>query len=338
MLLVIQISLDIRICKKVRAETQRTQRDRSAGRVSNEQTCGGGTSPRLRKLEQPKKMRFAPLTNILIKDETRARNATQLCDPTTPAMRNAPNQRTLHLKTVRQSISTFGEYICKSLEAIVTYSIRIIFAAVVIIIGATDAMAIEEATYNVLTRDNKFEIRDYSPHILAETVVEGEFKKVGNQAFRRLFRYISGENRSRAKMAMTAPVSQEPIGEKIKMTAPVGQQRVQESWAVSFMIPASYTLETLPEPEDPKVTLRQVPARRIAAVRYSGFWNKKAYLRHKLELESWIHERGLTIVGDPVWARYNPPFTLWFLRRNEILIPVEAGVSNVSDTVKLGIS
>jgi len=155
--------------------------------------------------------------------------------------------------------------------------------------------------------------------------VEGDLEQAGNKAFNKLFRYISGDNRSRDKMAMTAPVSQEAIGEKIKMTAPVGQQRVQERWAVSFMMPASYTLETLPEPEDPDVTLRQVPARRMAAVRYSGFWSEKNYLRYKMELESWIHERGLTIVGDPVWARYNPPFTPWFLRRNEILIPVKAG-------------
>ena len=89
---------------------------------------------------------------------------------------------------------------------------------------------------------------------------------------------------------------------------------------------------TLPEPEDPQVRLRQVPARRIAAVRYSGFWSEKGYLRNKFELESWIHERGLITVGDPIWARYNPPFTLWFLRRNEILIPVDAGVCNVSET------
>jgi len=204
-------------------------------------------------------------------------------------------------------------------------SIQIILAAAVIIIGAMDAMAIEEATYKVLKKDNKFEIRDYAPHILAETVVEGDFEEAGNKAFNVLFGYISGDNRSREKLAMTAPVSQEPKGEKIKMTAPVGQQRVQESWAVSFMMPASYTLETLPEPEDPKVTLRQVPARRIAAVRYSGFWNEKGYFRYKLELESWISEKGYTIVGDPIWARYNAPFTPWFLRRNEILIPVDAG-------------
>jgi len=204
------------------------------------------------------------------------------------------------------------------------HSIYMILATAVIICGAMDAMAIEEATYNVSKRDDKFEIRDYAPHILAETVVEGNLEEAGNKAFNRLFRYISGDNRSRDKVAMTAPVSQEPMGEKIKMTAPVGQQRVQESWAVSFMMPASYTLETLPEPEDPEVTLRQVPARRMAAVSYSGFWSEKNYLRYKMELESWIQERGLTILGDPVWARYNPPFTPWFLRRNEILLPVDA--------------
>jgi hypothetical protein len=208
---------------------------------------------------------------------------------------------------------------------IIKLSIRITVAVAVIIIGAMDAVAIEEAKYDVIRKDNKFEIRDYAPHILAETVVQGDIENAGNKAFKRLFRYISGDNRSRDKVAMTAPVSQQPMGEKIKMTTPVGQQRVKESWAVSFMMPASYTLETLPEPEDPKVTLRQVPARRMAAVRYSGFWSEKGYLRYKLELESWIHEKGLIIIGDPIWARYNSPFTLWFLRRNEILIPVDTG-------------
>jgi SOUL heme-binding protein len=208
---------------------------------------------------------------------------------------------------------------------IIKLSIRITVAVAIIIIVAMDAMATEEAKYEVLKKDNKFEIRDYAPHILAETVVKGDVEDAGNKAFKRLFRYISGDNRSRKKVAMTAPVSQQPMGEKIKMTAPVGQQRVKESWAVSFMMPASYTLETLPVPEDPKITLRQVPARRMAAIRYSGFWSKKGYLRYKLELASWIHEKGLTIVGDPIWARYNPPFIPWFLRRNEILIPVDTG-------------
>lgn len=195
----------------------------------------------------------------------------------------------------------------------------------IFIIGAINVMAIEEAKYEVIKKDKRFEIRNYAPHILAETVVEGTLENAGNKAFQRLFNYISGGNRSRNKVAMTAPVSQQKSGKKIKMTAPAGQQNAGESWAVSFMMPDIYTLETLPEPEDPKVTLRQVPARRVAAVRYSGFWNEKGYLRHKAELETWIQRMGLTVVGDAIWARYNAPFVPWFLRRNEILIPIDAG-------------
>lgn len=186
-------------------------------------------------------------------------------------------------------------------------------------------MAIEEAPYTVVTTDGAFEVRDYAPHVVAETLVEGTLEEAGNKAFDRLFRYISGGNRSREKLAMTAPVSQQPKGEKIAMTAPVAQQRVQERWAVSFMMPAASTLETLPAPEDPQVMLRQVPARRIAAVRYSGSWSEKGYLRQKSALEAWMRAKGLASAGEPQWARYNSPFSLWFLRRNEILIPVAAG-------------
>ncbi len=183
-------------------------------------------------------------------------------------------------------------------------------------------MAIEEASYTVVVKDEKFEVRDYSAHVLAETLVNGDLEQAGSKAFDRLFRYISGDNQSRNKVAMTAPVTQERAREKIKMTAPVSQQRVQEKWAVSFMMPAAYSLETLPVPSNPAVTLRQVPARRMAVVRYSGFWSEAGYLEHKLTLESWIRAQGLTVSGDPIWARYNPPFTPWFMRRNESLIPV----------------
>lgn len=203
-------------------------------------------------------------------------------------------------------------------------SILTLSAAVIILTGAMNVMAIEEAPYKVMKTGGKFEIREYAPHILAETVVEGSLEEAGSNAFRRLFRYISGDNRSRAKVAMTAPVSQEKAGEKISMTAPVNQQRARDKWAVSFTMPASYTLETLPVPDDPQITLRPVPARRMAAVRYSGLWSEKKYLQNRSELEAWIREQGLTSAGDPVWARYNAPFTPWFLRRNEILIPLAA--------------
>lgn len=169
-------------------------------------------------------------------------------------------------------------------------------------------MAIEEARYHTLEQDGKFEIRDYAAHVIAETIVQGGLEQAGKEAFPKLFRYISGDNRSRAKLAMTAPVGQRPA---------------QGKWAVSFMMPATQGLETLPGPEDLNVVLRQVPARRVAAVRYSGFWDEKGYLRYRHELEAWILAKGLAVAGEPVWARYNSPFTPWFLRRNEILVPVE---------------
>jgi hypothetical protein len=194
-------------------------------------------------------------------------------------------------------------------------------------------MAVEQAKYTVVVQDGGFELRDYAPHVVAETVVAGEFEQAGNRAFSALFRYISGGNRSRSKLAMTAPVSQASRGqrrgaatrggERIAMTAPVAQQAAGGRWAVSFTMPAAYSLETLPQPSDPRVLLRQLPARRVAAVRYSGTWSEKSFLRHKTELESWVAQRGLRPAGDVVWARYNPPFSPWFVRRNEILVEVE---------------
>jgi hypothetical protein len=199
---------------------------------------------------------------------------------------------------------------------------RIISAISLVLMGPLDTMATEEADYDVIRKRNNFEIRDYAPHIVAETVVAGSLEDAGRMAFRVLFGYISGENRSREKVEMTAPVSQQADREQINMTAPVGQQPIDDKWAVRFMMPASYTLETLPVPENPAVTLRQVPRRRMAAVRYTGFWSEKGYLNNRLKLEAWIRDSGFRRIGDPIWARYNPPFTPWFLRRNEILIPI----------------
>ena len=195
--------------------------------------------------------------------------------------------------------------------------------AALVTVGVVDSMAAEEAKYEVISADGKFEIREYATHIVAETFVDGDLEDAGGKAFNKLFDYISGGNRSRDKVAMTAPVSQQPSGEKIAMTAPVGQQRAAQRWAVSFTMPDSYTMATLPEPEDPEVRLREVPAQRMAAIQYSGFWSEKNYQRHRVKLESWIQKMGMIVVGDPRWARYNPPFTPWFMRRNEILIPVD---------------
>lgn len=184
-------------------------------------------------------------------------------------------------------------------------------------------MATEEASYKAITKEGSFEIRDYDAHLLAETRVDGTFEDAGNVAFRRLFKYISGENRQREKISMTAPVGQQVKGQKIAMTAPVGLRAEAGQWGVSFMMPSSFTLETLPLPTDPAVTLRAIPARRMASVRYGGVWSGENYQRHLKILQEWLQKKDLQVTGEPVWARYNPPFTPWFLRRNEILIPIK---------------
>jgi len=185
-------------------------------------------------------------------------------------------------------------------------------------------MATEEAPFSVFAKDGEFEVRDYAGQIVAEVSVDEDFKDAGNTAFRKLFGYISGDNQAREGISMTAPVAQQERGEKIAMTSPVGQRATSQGWSVSFMMPSSFTLESTPEPNDPAIAIREIPEQRMATIRYSGRWTEKNYRKYLAKLESWIGTQGLTVTGNPVWARYNPPFTPPFWRRNEILIPVEA--------------
>lgn len=184
-------------------------------------------------------------------------------------------------------------------------------------------VSLEKAKYTVLEKSDTIEIRQYQPYIVAETLVDADFNNAGNIAFRRLFNYIAGNNRTKESIAMTAPVAQQPASEKIAMTAPVTQQKSAGKFAVSFVMPSKYTMETLPQPLDPNVVLRQIPAYKAAAIRYSGTWSKKRYDTYKARLDKFIQDKNFKAVAEPVWARYDPPFQLFFLRRNEILIPIE---------------
>jgi len=187
-------------------------------------------------------------------------------------------------------------------------------------------MAIESPKHEVLKRYADFEVRQYPPSIVAETEVEGDFSSVGSEAFSRLAGYIFGNNRGARKIAMTAPVTQAPAeGAKIAMTAPVTQESSgPRSWRVQFMMPSEYTLQSLPEPKDARVHLRALPPRRFAAIRYSGTWSQKNYQEHLDQLRSAMQREGLVALGEPIWARYDPPFKPWFMRTNEILLEVSA--------------
>jgi hypothetical protein len=185
-------------------------------------------------------------------------------------------------------------------------------------------MAIEKAKYEIIESQPDFEIRQYGPQIVAETMVKGDFEKVGNEGFRRLYDYISGKNRKKLSIAMTAPVNQEAESMKIAMTAPVSQVESGNKWRVTFMMPSDYSLADLPVPLDARVRLKEDPGRRVAAIRYSGTWSRSLFEEKRALLEDLIAKRGLEATGEPIWARYDPPFMPWFLRRNEVLIPVAA--------------
>jgi hypothetical protein len=186
-------------------------------------------------------------------------------------------------------------------------------------------MAIEEPRYQVIEQDGAFELRDYAPYLVAETRVDAGFEDAGSIAFRRLFRYISGANTAQRKIAMTAPVTQSrgDAGEKIAMTAPVTQVANDSGYTIAFVVPAKYSLDTVPQPNDPSIRLREIPRQRVAAWRYSGRWTAANYRDSEQKLRAALAARGLTVTGGPALARYNPPFTPSFLRRNEILIGVK---------------
>ncbi len=179
----------------------------------------------------------------------------------------------------------------------------------------------EQPKYEVLERWGQVELRQYGPRLVAETMVRGTAEEAGYQGFRILVAYISGKNAGAEKISMTAPVTQEPPeGQKISMTSPVTQQADSGGFIVRFMMPSNYTLDSLPKPLDPRISLRELPERRVAAIRYSGSWSQRNYQKHLGELLRVLAAQGQRPAGEPVWARYDPPFVPWFLKRNEIFV------------------
>jgi len=185
----------------------------------------------------------------------------------------------------------------------------------------------EEANYKILGESGQIEIREYDELVVVETDVDAPFDEASKLAFRKLFAYISGENLSKTKIAMTAPVLSTARraldGDKIPMTSPVLSERQAEGWRYSFVLPANYTLENAPFPSNPEVKLASIPQKKVAVIRYTGSWNEQV-MREKTEaLVEWIQGKGLSIESGPRSAGYDPPWTLPFLRRNEIMIDIE---------------
>ena len=196
------------------------------------------------------------------------------------------------------------------------------FLLLITLVAAMPTHAIEEPTYTVVQKTEVFEVRQYAPYLVAEVVVPGPASEAGSQGFRHLGGYIFGKNKGERKLEMTAPVMQSALQPappvKLEMTAPVTQTAIPGGFLVQFVMPKPYTLATLPEPLDAQVKLREVPGNRVAVIRFSGSWSQSIYEEQLQILRSALAAAGMATTGEPVSSRYNSPFSLPFLRRNEI--------------------
>ena len=206
------------------------------------------------------------------------------------------------------------------------------FLASILILFTPPAVALEKPEYEVLYQDGKIEYRLYQPYIVAQTnvSVEDEYNGASNEGFRRLFKYITGANNTDIDIAMTAPVqmNMDNAGEKIAMTAPVQQKSNGDFLQVAFMLPSEFNMDTAPAPTDGRVFIREIPARIMAVIRYSGRWTDRNRAKYEKRLRENLQSHGIDTVSGPETAAYNPPFTPPFLRRNEIMFEVREHPSN----------
>jgi hypothetical protein len=197
---------------------------------------------------------------------------------------------------------------------------------ILLVVFCCRALAVEEPSYKVLNQYEEFEIRQYPAYIVAETLVGGSAEDASYNAFSRLAGYIFGGNQGSNSIAMTAPVAQMPV--RLNAKEPVNQQKTltgtgETGYLVQFSMPSAMTLQTLPKPNDSRVTLRELPERKVAVIRYSGRWTDSAYQQQLEKLTKAMREQGLAWQGEPVWARYNSPWMPSFLRRNEIFLQIK---------------
>jgi hypothetical protein len=206
----------------------------------------------------------------------------------------------------------------------VTKAITQIAILMTLMFAGEAAMSYEEPDYMVIYKEGEIEYREYAPYLVAETVIENveDYKDAGNEGFRRLFGYITGNNRTQSEISMTVPVQQTPINQKIAMTVPVQQTNAADGWRLAFTLPAKFKMETAPVPTDARIQVREVPGRTVAVLRYSGRWTESNFSKKQSTLRAELERSGIAAVGEMQSAVYNAPFTPPFMRRNEVMVEV----------------
>jgi DNA gyrase inhibitor GyrI len=201
------------------------------------------------------------------------------------------------------------------------------FAALSVLMGG--AMANEEPRYEVIKKEENFEVRRYQPMIIAEVLVAGTLSEASNKGFRQIADFIFGNNedpvkKQSEKIAMTAPVTMEAdTSSKIAMTVPVTMEDSGGAWKMAFVMPSKFTMETLPKPKNPNITIKQIPAQQLAVVTFSGWVDEEKLAAQTTRLNEWMAKNGLKTSGTAQLSRYNPPWTLPFWRRNEVWMKLD---------------
>ena len=198
-----------------------------------------------------------------------------------------------------------------------------IFTAFILFLTSFTVMAIEEPEFISIEKKDAFEIREYQPKLIAQVLVNGTFDSASSKGFRLLADFIFGNNKTNEgskKIDMTTPVFTRDASEKIDMTAPVVSEETERGWYISFNMPKQYSKDTLPVPNNPEVKIIEVPTEKFAVITFSGLVRERKYAEMLNLLNEEMRKRNLEPQGPAILARYNPPWTLPFLRRNELMI------------------
>lgn len=188
------------------------------------------------------------------------------------------------------------------------------------------AMATEEPDFKVISEEGEFQIREYDQKIIAQVEVEGDFDEASSMGFKLLADYIFGNNLldgESKKISMTAPVEMSPLAENLLMTSSIMDDQINNKWSINFVMPQEYSLDTLPKPNNPQVNIIEVPSEKYAVIVFSGLVRESIYAEKIELLSNYLKENGFKQQGAIKIARYNPPWTLPFFRRNELMIRID---------------